>query len=143
MMTGLRIVLALTAVLSTATMSAAAKPGKPDCASALPAVQNAVAASQCSCETAATHGQFVRCAGQVVKGLVASSALDHRCKGAMVRVFAKSSCGKANTVTCCLADHACKVKKSAACARLGGTPGSTPFCSDACLGGSPSGAFVD
>ncbi len=78
-----------------------------------------------------------------MKRLVATSVLDHRCKGAMVRVFAKSACGKADAVTCCFADRACKVKKSAACARLGGTPGSTPFCSDACLGGSPSGAFVD
>jgi hypothetical protein len=143
MINGLRIALALTALLATAAISAAAKPGKPDCAAALPAVQDAVAASQCSCETAANHGQFVRCAGQVVKGLVATQVVDHRCKGAMVRVFAKSSCGKTNSVTCCFADRACKVKKSVACARLGGTPGSTPFCSDACLGGSPSGAFVD
>jgi hypothetical protein len=142
MMIGSRIALTLAALLATASVSGAA-PGKPDCNSALPAVQSAVAASECDCATATNHGQFVRCAGQVVKGLVASEALDKRCKGAMVRVFAKSSCGKADAVTCCVEGRPCKVKKSAACTRLGGTPGATSFCSDACAAGSPSGAFVD
>jgi hypothetical protein len=141
MMNGLRIALTLAALL--ATSASAARPDKPDCNASLPAVQAAVAAAPCDCATAATHGQFVRCAGQVVKGLVASESLDRRCKGAMVRVFAKSSCGKADAVTCCTADRPCRVKKSAACTRLGGTPGATPFCADACAAGSPSGAFLD
>ena len=137
---GLRIALTLTALLATSVL--AAKPGKPDCAASLPAVQTAVAAA-CDCASATSHGQFVRCAVQAVKGLVGAATLDKRCKGAMVRVFAKSSCGKQDTVTCCVTGKPCKVKKSAICTRLGGTPGTTPFCSDACMGGSPSGAFVD
>jgi hypothetical protein len=141
MRTTIRIALTLTALLATSV--SAAKPDKPDCAASLPAVQAAVAAAPCDCATSTTHGQFVRCAGQVVKGMVASETLDRRCKGAMVRVFAKSSCGKADAVTCCLPDRPCRVKKSAACTRLGGTAGATPFCADACAAGSPSGAFLD
>jgi hypothetical protein len=141
MTNGLRIALTLAALL--ATSASAAKPEKPDCNASLPAVQAAVAAAPCDCAAATNHGQFVRCAGQVVKGLVASESLDRRCKGAMVRVFAKSSCGKADAVTCCTATRPCKVKKAAACERLGGTPGATPFCADACAAGSPSGAFLD
>jgi len=137
---GLRIALTLTALLATSV--SAAKPVKPDCAASLPAVQAAVAAAPCDCASATSHGQFVRCAVHVVKGLAGTATLDRRCKGAMVRVFAKSSCGKADAVTCCFADRPCKVKKSAACTTLGGTPGATPFCSDACVA-SPSGAFLD
>ena len=141
MTNGLRIALTLAALLATSV--SAAKPDKPDCTASLPAVQAAVAAAPCDCATAVNHGHFVRCAGQVVKGLVASESLDRRCKGAMVRVFAKSTCGKTDAVTCCTADRPCRVKKSAACTRLGGTPGATAFCVDACAAGSPSGAFLD
>jgi hypothetical protein len=138
---GRRILLTLAAVLATASLSVA-KGSKPDCDASLAAVQAAVASSQCDCAAATSHGQFVRCAGQVVKGMVAGDALDKRCKGAMVKVFAKSSCGKADAVTCCVTGRPCRVKKSEACTRLGGTPGSTAFCADACAA-SPSGAFVD
>jgi hypothetical protein len=136
----LRIAFALSALLVT-TPAAAAKPMKPDCEAALPAVQAAVAVA-CDCDTATSHGQYVRCAGQVVKGMVAASSLDRKCKGAMVRVFAKSTCGKPSHVTCCSATRPCKVKSASACERRGGTPGSTPFCADACAS-SPSGAFVE
>jgi len=144
MMLGLRI--ALTALTLLAGMpAAAAKPIKPDCAAALASVQ-AVVAGNCDCLTAATHGQYVRCAGKVVKGLVADGTLGRSCKGSMVRVFAKSSCGKAGTTTCCVVrngETACLVKKSASCEKLGGTAGATPFCADACVPASPSGAFLD
>ena len=139
-----RIALALVALL-TSTPVIAAKPIKPDCAAALPAVQVAVAAS-CDCAAATSHGQYVRCAGAVVKGLVADGMLGKTCKGAMVRTFAKSSCGKADAVTCCIprgSQTKCLVKKAAACELRGGTPGATPFCADACVPASPSGAFID
>jgi hypothetical protein len=133
--------LALTLVGLLVTMPvAAAKPDKPECTAALVDVQAAVAVG-CDCATALNHGQYVRCAGKVVKGLVTAGSLDKHCKGAMVRVFAKSSCGKTDAVTCCTA-KGCKVKKSVACEKLGGTPGTTPFCTDACVA-SPSGAFVE
>jgi hypothetical protein len=140
-MLGLRLASALLAMLVTTTV-AAAKPDKPDCSASLASVQEAVMVAGCDCATAATHGQYVRCAGKAVKAMVADGALDRRCKGAMVRGFAKSTCGKADAVTCCTA-KGCKVKKSSVCERLGGTVGVTPFCSDACAAGSPSGAFVE
>ena len=144
MMLGVRIALSLLA-LAAATPVFAARPIKPDCAAALSAVHTAVAGN-CDCATAATHGQYVRCAGGVVKGLVADGTLGKTCKGAMMRVFAKSSCGKADAVTCCIprgSQTKCLVKKAAACEQRGGTPGATPFCADACVPGSPSGAFLD
>src|SRR5262245_47917389 len=98
MLKGMRIAYALTALLVT-TPAAAAKPMKPDCEASLPAVQVAVAA-ECDCAAATNHGQYVRCAGTVVKAMVAADTLGKTCKGAMVRVFAKSSCGKPDAVTC-------------------------------------------
>ena len=136
---GIRIALALVGLLIATP--AVAKGGKPDCSGSLAAVQTAVAAS-CDCATAVNHGQFVHCAAHVVKGLVADTSLDRHCKGAMVRVFAKSTCGKLDAVTCCTV-KGCKVKKAAICEKRGGTPGVTPFCTDACVAGSPSAAFVE
>lgn len=133
------IALGLLALVATVP-AGAAKPMKPDCATALPSVEVAVAAA-CDCATSPNHGKFVRCAGKVVKGLAAEGSIGKSCKGSMIRVFAKSSCGKANAVTCCTGT-ACSVKKAEACAKHGGSPGATPFCSDACVA-SPSGAFVD
>ncbi len=140
MLKGLRIALVLTIV--AALPAFAGKPGKPDCSASLAAVQSAVA-DACDCATAKNHGQYVRCAGQTVKGMASGGSLPKACRGAMMRVFAKSSCGKADAVTCCMADRPCHVKKASVCERLGGVAGSTPFCADACTPGSPSGAFVD
>ena len=136
--------LALTLVSLLVTTPAAAVPEKPDCSASLAAVEAAVAAS-CDCATAATHGQFVRCAASVVKGLAQDGSLARNCKGSMVRGYAKSSCGKDGAVTCCVARHdttKCVVKKAAICEKLGGTTGATPYCADACIS-SPSGAFLD
>jgi hypothetical protein len=137
----LRIALSLLAVVAVSPVGAA-KPDKPDCAASLAAVQVSVAAA-CDCATAVNHGQYVRCAGRVVKGLVKDSLLGKSCKGAMVRVFAKSSCGNPSSTTCCVpvdGTAACVVKKASVCAKIGGTPGATQLCADAC---SPSGAFID
>ena len=139
MLRGMRIALTLMGLLVT-TPVAAANPDKPECTAALASVQAAVAVS-CDCATASNHGQYVHCAGQVVKGMVTDTTLDRKCKGAMIRVFAKSTCGKVDAVTCCT-PKGCKVKKSAVCEKRGGTPGTTAFCTDACVA-SPSGAFVE
>jgi hypothetical protein len=144
MIRGVHIAFALAGLLIS-TPTPAARPDRPDCAASLPAVQ-AVVAGNCDCAAATSHGQYVRCAGAVVKGLVADGTLGRTCKGAMVRVFAKSSCGKADAVTCCVprgTQTKCLVKKAAACEPRGGTPGATPFCADACVPASPSGAFID
>ena len=131
------LALAFAVALATGPVAAA----KPDCSAALATVETAVAAA-CDCATAVNHGQYVRCAGKVVKGLASDGTVGRSCKGAMVRVFAKSTCGKTDAVTCCLAG-VCRVKKSAVCDHFGGTVGSGPFCSDACNPASPSGAFIE
>ena len=136
----LTLAVAFAALVATSPV-ASARPDRPDCAAALPAVQIAVATA-CDCTLAETHGQYVRCAGQVVKSLASDGTVGRSCKGAMVRVFAKSTCGKTDAVTCCVAG-ACRVKKSAVCERLGGTVGTGSFCADACNPASPSGAFVE
>jgi hypothetical protein len=89
----------------------------------------------------ANHGAFVRCAGQVEEDLW--RAIPPALQGRHGSGLRQSTCGKADAVTCCTADRPCRVKKSAACTRLGGTPGTTAFCADACAAGSPSGAFLD
>jgi hypothetical protein len=137
----LTVAFALAALVAMTPAASAARPDKPDCSLALPAVQSAVAAA-CDCATATNHGQYVRCAGKVVKGLAADGTVARSCRGAMVRVFAKSTCGKPDTVACCV-PGACFVKKAAACEKRGGTVGAGPFCLDACNPASPSGAFLE
>ncbi len=134
------VTLALGLLALAALPAGAMKPVKPDCASALPTVETNVAAA-CDCATAPNHGQYVRCAAKVVKGMATDGSLGKSCKGAMLRVFAKSSCGKADAMTCCV-QGSCSVKKAAVCAKRGGTVGATSFCVDACAA-SPSGAFLD
>jgi hypothetical protein len=128
-------------VLLALTPAIAKKPDKPECAAARPAVVAAVAAS-CDCDAVPNHGQYVRCAARVVKGMAGTDALARNCRGAMVSVFAKSTCGKPDHVACCL-PKGCKVKKASTCEKLGGTADVAPFCADACVPGSPSGSFVD
>lgn len=135
------LALASALVLATGPGASAARPDKPDCSAALATVEAAVAAA-CDCATAVNHGQYVRCAGKVVKSLASDGSVGRSCKGAMVRVFAKSTCGKADAVTCCVAG-ACRVKKAAVCDHFGGTVGAGPFCADACNPASPSGAFLE
>jgi len=139
-----RIALTFTALVLAAP-ALAMKPPKADCDASVATVQAAVLTAGCDCATAPTHGQFVRCASHVVKMLAADGMVPKNCKGAMVRGYAKSSCGKVGRATCCLARPSgtkCTVKTPTACAKAGGSPGATPMCIDACLVGSPSGAFV-
>ena len=145
---GTRVAFALLAL--ALAMPAWAKPGggkggKPDCSSSLPAVQ-AVVAQACDCLGSPNHGQYVRCAARVVKEMAGNGLVGRGCRGQMVRTFAKSSCGKPEFVACCVPRDgatACVVKKSSVCTKIGGTAGGSPFCADACVAGSPSGAFVD
>jgi hypothetical protein len=125
-------------------MPAAAKPS--DCSASLAVVETAVSGN-CDCAGSATHGKFVRCAVKVVKGLATDGLIPHSCRGDFVHGFARSTCGKSSAfTTCCVAHGAnttCLVKHTAACERVGGTPGNGSTCLDACLPASPSGAFVD
>jgi hypothetical protein len=144
MLTLLRLALAVSSLLVT-TPAAAAPPERPSCADATPAVIAAVAAA-CNCVEVERHGQYVRCAGRVLKAMAQDGSLARSCRGQMIRGFARSTCGKPEHVTCCLERRGigvCTVKRPSVCERLGGVPGATATCIDACLVGSPSGAFVD
>jgi len=139
MLHALRLAPVLVALLVAAPAGAMPpdEPDKPACSASFDAVRAAVDAV-CDCE-APRHGWYVRCAVRTVKELVADGSLDRRCKGAMTRLFARSTCGKPDAVACCL-PGGCAVKKTSVCEQRGGTPGATAFCTDAC--GSPSGAFI-
>ena len=144
MTTTIRLALACASLLVAMPVLAMGRHQKPACDSSTAAVESAVAAA-CDCAGAATHGQFVRCAVRVVKGLASDGTLPRNCRGAMVRGFAKSTCGKPEAVTCCVQRDgatACVVRKAEACQRIGGTPGTGPLCIDACAPASPSGAFL-
>jgi hypothetical protein len=139
-----RVRIGLTLASLLFAIPAAAK--KPDCSASVATVQAAVTAA-CDCAAAKAHGQYVRCAGRVVKGLAADGTIARSCKGQMVRGFARSTCGKREgVVTCCGTRGSrtvCGVKKATVCERRGGTVGATSMCLDACLPSSPSGAFLD
>ena len=144
MLIALRVALALSSLLIT-TPAAAARPERPSCDDAVGSVTAAVATA-CDCAAVTAHGQYVRCAARVLKGMAQDGSLARSCRGRMMKGFAKSTCGKPEHVTCCLERRGvgvCTVKRPAVCERLGGVPGATPTCIDACLVGSPSGAFVD
>jgi hypothetical protein len=140
----LRLALAFASLLATTSVLAMGQHGKPSCDAAAGDVETAVMTT-CDCANAVTHGQFVHCAVRIVREFAANGNLPKNCRGAMVRAFAKSTCGKPSAVTCCL-EHdtvkTCLVRKDTVCARLGGTPGSGPLCADGCVSGSPSGAFL-
>jgi hypothetical protein len=120
------------------------------------AAESACTAEGNGCANAPNHGQYVKCIAQKVN---ADASLPKECRGAAKKCAAKSTCGKAGFVTCCRtkprsdgstatkcsikrdADHCKPPKGGTACA------GAQSSCCDACdddgcVGGSPSGAFV-
>ena len=97
MTNGLRISShALAAAIATSVSAA-----KPDQARTAPRrclpYRRASAAAPCDCATAANHGQFVRCAGQVVKGLVASESSTGAARAPWFGSSPEPTCGKAVT----------------------------------------------
>ena len=56
--------------------------------------------SKCSCENARNHGQYVKCVGRVIRNLTRDGQISQRCRGKLVRCAARSTCGKADFVTC-------------------------------------------
>jgi hypothetical protein len=125
-------------------------PGRKTCDPAeLAAVHDAVMMA-CPCDTATSHGQFVSCAGRVLRDAAKGGTLSRPCRQLARRGVAKSSCGKPGFVTCCRsrgsAAAKCSVKRDpASCVAAGGCVGSTATCLDACASpcGSPGGALLD
>ena len=106
----------------------------------------------CPCATftsSSTHGQYVKCVGQVAKERSETDPplLPKNCKGAVRTCAARSTCGKPGFVRCCVTKNAvtkCKlVNGEDRCVARGGSPSGTGSCCDACLPGSASGAFLE
>jgi hypothetical protein len=55
----------------------------------------------CDCQTAETHGRYVKCASNVLLGRIQALQLNPACKGTVQRCAAKSTCGKPGAVMCC------------------------------------------
>ena len=69
-----------------------------DCEAARCAVQEAI--SQCPCDSATNHGQYVSCVAHVRNHLAKNGTIPTNCKGALQRCAAHSICGKPGFVTC-------------------------------------------
>jgi hypothetical protein len=93
------------------------------------------AAGACDCATTAGHGAYVRCVAAVANGAVRDGRLRARCRAAVVRCAARSTCGRSSAVTCCSGGK-CSIRAGAAAciAPSGGSAcvGDQPSCCDAC-----------
>jgi hypothetical protein len=96
-------------------------------------------AATCDCAGATRHGDYVRCVSTVLKRRVKAGELLRECARVIRRCEARSTCGRAGTVTCCRTSRngtLCSVKRDAASctAPHGGEAhlGNTPSCCDAC-----------
>jgi hypothetical protein len=151
----MRGILALSLLLASARVGLAAKCGaNPGDAAAVAAARQAVE-DECNCAGSTNHGQYVKCAAGVANARASADPplLPKSCKGQVKKCAAKSTCGKAGFVTCCITKNnvtKCKLKKdAAACTAKGGVAGGCSSCCDACPtpgtgpSCSPSGAFLD
>jgi hypothetical protein len=121
--------------------SCAPPPGADPCEDdpAVPAARAAVE-RQCPCASAATRGQYVRCASNVADAEVTAGRLPANCRRKVVDCASRSTCGRPGAVTCCRVDargtKSCSVKRRADRCRppRGGsaTVGNRPSCCDPC-----------
>ena len=76
------------------------------------------AITQCGCETAASHGAFVRCVVAFTRNAVLAHQLPSNCRGDVKRCAARSTCGRAGAVACHRlrpdGDETCSIKADAA-----------------------------
>ena len=129
------LLLAAAVLLATADAAAARCGDRPGESDAL-AEARAQVDSVCGCAGTRSHREFTACALRVARERVTAGTLPKRCRGAVKRCAAKSTCGRPNAVTCCITRKGrtrCRVKKSAArCLAKGGCVGSWASCCDAC-----------
>jgi hypothetical protein len=124
--------LALALVAATAGGALGKCGDRPGDALALRDARDAVE-MRCPCARSATHGIYLGCAMGVARELHHSGLLPKSCVVALHRCTARSTCGRAGAVACCLRGARCKVLKSAArCAAKGGRAGTAPSCCDSC-----------
>lgn len=109
------------------------------------AATRASVASQCDCAAAVTHGEYVRCAREVVNAALAGGSLPKQCASTAMRCARRSTCGrKPGYVPCCRTNRngvtKCSIKSSAGRCRApsGGSACASTFaksCCDACMQG--------
>jgi hypothetical protein len=108
----------------------------PGDAAAVDAARGQVA-TDCDCTGAPNHGTYVACAAGVARERIHAHTLPPRCRSAVQRCAARSTCGKPGTVACCLpapSDRKCKITDSGACTANGGCASTAPSCCEACGG---------
>src|SRR5262245_16702655 len=83
-------------VLLVGVLTATLLSGRTAAAMCLDPDARAAVRSGCDCAAATDHGSYVRCAR-----LIAQAMVPPGCVGDVVRCAARSTCGKADAVTCC------------------------------------------
>jgi hypothetical protein len=94
-----------------ATGETARAAGRADCAAVQTEIQAALDAA-CPCDAATSHGTYVRCIARKLRELSACSLdadsvrrcgpVPRGCIGKIRRVASRATCGKADSVTCCM-----------------------------------------
>ena len=96
----------------------------------------AVITAGCNCEGSPSPDSYRRCATAILSPNVAGGAFSPGCASAARRCAARSVCGQAGKVSCCITRPGrptrCKVTAPERCTALGGCGGSYPSCCDAC-----------
>ena len=54
----------------------------------------------CACDTAANHGDYVKCVAHALEQMAVAGTVPRPCVGRIIRCASRSTCGKAGTVTC-------------------------------------------
>jgi hypothetical protein len=107
-------------------------------ATARATTEQACAGMGTGCATATSHAAYVSCVAAQAKAAVKAGTLPKKCKNAVVKCAAKSTCGKSGFVACCRTTKkgktACGIKPSAKCTtpKGGPCPGSPLSCCDSC-----------
>ncbi|HSV06275.1 MAG TPA: tail fiber domain-containing protein [Candidatus Binatus sp.] len=140
------------ALVGCAFVFAAVRVASADCGDR-PGDAEAVAATRaaadvhCDCATAARHGTYVECIAGVADDEMRAGRLRRRCRAAVVRCAARSTCGRLGAVACCVEPGGaptgvfkCAIRSSTAqCTPLphrGACLSDRPSCCDACTSGT-------
>ncbi len=127
--------LALAMIVASAAPVLAACGDDPGDAAAMAAARADVEAT-CSCATATSHNEYVRCALGVIRAHAANSMLRPECVKPLRRCAAQSTCGRPGAVTCCRVATSgrvrCGIKRDASRCTGGRCVGAHASCCDAC-----------
>jgi len=122
-------------VLTALPAGAMARRGRPQ-PIPCPADVAAALATECPCDAAEVHGQYVRCVVRFRNALRRGGCPPDATRG-MVSCAARSTCGRPSAVLCCMPAEvtlrARVTRDEARCAAAGGTPEGTGSVCGACL----------